>query len=775
MRPRPVVCSLAAVVALLTLATVGAVAADGLSLATAGPLAIRSVECVTDDPSVGRSCELSADLSATWDDPFDPGDIAVTARVQTPSRSYDLPAFYHVPFERRTGDDADEVAAGGQADWRVRFLPTEPGEHRVSLTVRDRSGEVGGGPLSVNVAPADWRGLLRVSERNRLALAWDSGEAFYPLGINVFDRTKLGAPLPPDRIDLCADQIEKLGAAGGNFIRLRMDSWWLAIDNPPDSPSGYLGAGRFNQRACWDIDRLFDLCERGGVQVMLCLENANANVNGRADKWRAAYNVYAAANGGPCQEMADFWTDQTAREIIRRKIRYCVARWGASPALGAWEFFNEVAIGGEVPADPVIAWHAEMAAEFKRLDPHRRLVTTSPMGERDPNANRRLWELTDLDIAQVHDYGHLDPDGIYHTAQDGATRFGKPFIVGEFGIPGGLVRSGRFKYADDSDGIAAHIGRWAVAMSTGAGALDWYVKSNLQQLDLWSDFTRLAAFTADLPRDDPELAQLQVRDVTVGPGVPLDEPGDVTIAPAAVWGQSPHERYVILDDGTIEPTEGLNGHLWGVRNHRDLRRPPTFVVSYPGPGRFVAHVIEVVGRGANPVRITVDGEVALEEDLVCEEGATAKWEARGPGPDDNLAIRYNRDLAVDVPAGEHEISVENLGRDRLTVMYRFEGCTTREVTPEVMVVGLVHGGGAHLWLHNRTWTPEALLGYVTTALARQVRVSLSGLPDGLVQVEWSDPMTGEALRSENLRVTGGALVLDVGDIARDLACKVRAR
>ncbi len=731
MRPRPVVCSLAAVVALMPLVTVGAIAADGLSLATAGPLAIHSFACITDDPSVGRTCELSADLGATWDDPFDPGDIAVTARVQTPSRSYDLPAFYHVPFERRTGDDTDEVAAGGQADWRVRFLPTEPGEHGVSLTVRDRSGEVEGGPLSVNVAPADWRGLLRVSERNRLALAWDSGEAFYPLGINVFDRTALGAPLPPDRTDLCADQIEKLGAAGGNFIRLRMDSWWFAIDNPPDPPSGYLGGGRFNQRACWDIDRLFDLCERGGVQVMLCLENANANVNGRAGKWRAAYNVYAA----------------------RRKIRYCVARWGASPSLGAWEFFNEVVIGGEVPADPVIAWHAEMAAEFKRLDPHHRLVTTSPMGERDPNANRRLWELTDLDIAQVHDYGHLDPDGIYHTAQDGATRFGKPFIVGEFGIPGGLVRSRRFKYADDSDGIAAHIGRWAVAMSTGAGALDWYVKPNLQQFNLWSDFTRLTAFTADLPRDDPELAELQVRDVTVGPGTPLAEPGDVTIAPTPVWGQSPHERYVILDDGTIEPTEGLNGHLWGLRNHRDLRRPPTFVVNYPGPGRFVAHVMEVVGRGANPVRIVVDGEVALEEDLVCE----------------------NRDLVVDVPAGEHEISVENLGRDRLTVMYRFEGCTTREVTPEVMVVGLVHGGGAHLWLHNRTWTPEALLGYMTTVLARDARVSLAGLPDGPVQVEWSDPMTGEALRSENLRVTGGALVLNVGDIARDLACRVRAR
>jgi hypothetical protein len=36
-------------------------------------------------------------------------------------------------------------------------------------------------------------------------------------------------------------------------------------------------------------------------------------------------------------------------------------------------------------------------------------------------------------------------------------------------------------------------------------------------------------------------------------------------------------------------------------------------------------------------------------------------------------------------------------------------------------------------------------------------------------------MTGEALRTENLRVTGGALVLDVGDIAHDLACKVRTR
>ena len=749
--------------------------AERLSLAHEEKLAIRAVECLTAQPAVGSTCELRADLGCTYDDPFDPGEMEVTASVKTPSRSYAIPAFYYVPFEREREGDDDQVH-GGAHEWRVRLLPTEPGRHEVRLTVKDRTGELSARPLVIDVAARGWRGLVRVSGSNPLALEWESGEAFCPLGINVFERTDLGKPLPPDRADRCAGQIERLAQGGGNFIRLRMDSWWFAIDNAADVASGYLGAGRFNQRACWDIDRLFEVCERHGVQIMLCIENANANVNASTKPGRRRYNAYLRENGGPCQTAIEFWTDETARELVKRKISYCVARWGASPALAAWEFFNEVILDEAHHADAIIAWHQEMAREFKRVDPHQRLVTTSPMGERDPEANCRLWQVPELDIAQVHDYSRVNTGEVHETAQHGAVTYGKPFLVGEFGILGRLIRSGEFSYASDPEGLVAHLGHWSSALSLAAGAaLDWYVKGYVDELDLWDDFGRLAAFVSDLPRTHKQLRSLELAEVTVGPGGPLREPQDVVLAPPQRWEKSPHPRYVVKDDGSIDPPEGLNGIVWGTQYHADLRQPPTFVLDFPQAGRFMAHVIEVVGRGSNPIRITVDGETALEEDLLCEQGRGEKCEVRQPGPDGNLAVTYNRELAVDVTPGQHEVRLENLGRDRMTVQYRLEGYATRERTPSVMVVGLRHSRGAHLWLHNQSWSPEAILGTVRTVPARDARVVLQGLRDGPVELEWWDPMTGERLGTEAAEVRGGRLALSLPELPRDLACKLRYR
>ena len=93
----------------------------------------------------------------------------------------------------------------------------------------------------------------------------------------------------------------------------------------------------------------------------------------------------------------------------------------------------------------------------------------------------------------------------------------------------------------------------------------------------------------------------------------------------------------------------------------------------------------------------------------------------------------------------------------------------------MLALGLRHRSGAHLWLQNRTWTPEALIGLVTTALARDVAVTVTGLRDGPARVEWTDPMTGEPVAVEDVTVVGGTLALRPGDIPRDRACRIRYR
>jgi endo-1,4-beta-mannosidase len=104
-------------------------------------------------------------------------------------------------------------------------------------------------------------------------------------------------------------------------------------------------------------------------------------------------NPYNAKNGGPCARPADFWTNPEARRLYQKRLRYLIARWGYSPNLFAWEFWNEVP---ETPA--TAAWVAEMAAYLKRHDPNRHLVSTT-------YGDSATWKCPDVDFPMTHMYG----------------------------------------------------------------------------------------------------------------------------------------------------------------------------------------------------------------------------------------------------------------------------------------------------------------------------------------------------------------------------------
>ncbi len=155
-------------------------------------------------------------------------------------------------------------------------------------------------------------------------------------------------------------------------------------------------------------------------------------------------NPFASANGGPCQVAEEFWTDAGARTAYRRWLDYAVARWGARPALSAWEFWNEVDLTRRWRDEDIVEWHREMARHLKRTDAHHRLITTSTAAAGKING---LWTLGDLDLIQVHAYGpHLESHLDRATA---LAQHGKPVWLGECGrdwrLPGEQIdRDGKF-------------------------------------------------------------------------------------------------------------------------------------------------------------------------------------------------------------------------------------------------------------------------------------------------------------------------------------------
>ena len=95
--------------------------------------------------------ELTADVAATYDNPFDPDQIAVDAEVTTPEgKTLTVPGFHEVPMRLETRGGSERLVPSGSPGFRVRYTPTTAGTHRLVLKAVDRSGAVRSTPLELN-------------------------------------------------------------------------------------------------------------------------------------------------------------------------------------------------------------------------------------------------------------------------------------------------------------------------------------------------------------------------------------------------------------------------------------------------------------------------------------------------------------------------------------------------------------------------------------------------------------------------------------------------
>lgn len=195
------------------------------------------------------------------------------------------------------------------------------------------------------------------------------------------------------------------------------------------------GLGRYYSKTAERLDEIFELLEEKDIYVMLVLDyhgvfKSEVDIWASDAEWRT--NPYNAANGGPCEEPVDFFTDEEAKNIYKNKLRYLVARWGYSTNLACWELWNEidnVMEWQDVPAVAIVNWHKEMTEYLKNIDPYRHLISTSISHREMPN----LWEVENIDFSQHHLYGpHRDVSENKRSIRKYVNNFNKPSIVGEF-------------------------------------------------------------------------------------------------------------------------------------------------------------------------------------------------------------------------------------------------------------------------------------------------------------------------------------------------------
>lgn len=167
-------------------------------------------------------------------------------------------------------------------------------------------------------------------------------------------------------------------------------------------------AGRFvpNMVRLWDD--LFALCERVGMRVLL----TPVDTFFMWIRWR--HHPYNRANSGPCASRRTWLTCPDTRAAIKARLAFASDRWGGSPALFAWDLWNEIhpAHGGDDPAAaaPFIAdigpW-----LRAREIERHGRanLQTVSVFGPeliRHPALVEAIFRHPALDFANTHLYEH---------------------------------------------------------------------------------------------------------------------------------------------------------------------------------------------------------------------------------------------------------------------------------------------------------------------------------------------------------------------------------
>jgi len=713
-----------------------------------GPVQIRDVKLGAERVAQYEMQELTVDLGATYDNPFDPEDVSLDAEVVTPSgKTFRVPGFLDRPYERTLANGFEELKPAGDPRWKIRVTPLEEGVHRLRLTLKDRQGTATR-ESSFIATKAESPGMVRVSPRDRRFFEFDNGTAFYPIGSNV-------GWGPRGTFDF-ETWFGDYGKAGANYARVWLSPSWTTFGmEQPGKPSEGKGLGQIDLANAWRLDYVSELARKNGIYLQLCLESYNVLRSGDAFPWweKTPHNQ---DNGGPLRIWSDFWTSPVMERHFRNKMRYLVARYGSMRSTAAWEFWNEVDLTQDFDIPTVQGWHQRMGRALRELDPYDHPVTTSLSNSM---GNRELELISELDFFQTHHYGSADLAATV-VYQQSRKAWGRPHLVAEIGADASGPRA-----AEDPKGLQIHDPMWA-SIGTGVSgtAMPWWWDTYIAPRKLYPLFTAAAKFVqgVDWPGEafiqtKPSFAMRDSRR-----GIPR---ADLRLGGTVSWGNHPtnHPQTVTIRNGKASGANLVSGIQHGTVNRPTLHNPVLFKVHLDRATRFDVEVNEVSGFGGAALRIDLDGSRMLSRDFADPDGQT----------DTKNLTKYRGRYGFTIPAGYHTVKVSNPGRDWFTATYRFAAAVPR-TAPPIDGWGVVGNRTALVWarVQGRDWRRLAVFKDQIPA-APETIMGMAGLAAGRWKMEvwdtWRGVVTKQAIIGVPIR---GKVRIPVPKIETDIAIKL---
>lgn len=641
------------------------------------------------------------------------GPVQATFDADIPGNPYDHRANdVRAVFVAADGHREERLAYFDDGHWKAWLVTTHPGDYRASLTRNGEALAAPALPLAVPGAAAIAGGFVHAQGTRFVT---DAGHPYFPLGHNLGWQTPGLMPL--------AEQLGEMGRAGMNWSRIWACPWdgknpfysrGTRAGAPAGAPPEAIGPppGELAPEALRRWDEIVAAADAAGVRFQFVLFHHGLFSTTTNPNWPE--HPWNQVNGGFLARAQDFFTDATARDYTRRWLRHAVARWGHSPAVLAWELFNEVEWVDLAAQDKdwatIAAWHAEMAAFLRSIDPYHHLIATSSETEYPA-----LYEA--VDFYQPHTY----PRDVFTTIAGTASLPGKPWFFGEFGR--GAAGPGSDEARVVRDGI------WAALLFGHAGASSYWYWDRVVRQNLAPEYTRAARILAlsSLP------SRTTIRPMAVE--IAGARPAPLQVWPGRGWGATTRHRFELPREATPARLVELSSYLEPatIDDKQRAGKPVEFAFTAPDAGTARIALASISPTGA-ALRVLLDGtEVANRTYAPTYRPAVPPVQFEPPKPPEPVDVAY--------AAGPHVLTLESVGNDWV----QFDHVTIADLGRSIVA----HATGEKDFALARVTAIEG--GAPAT-----IDLRFDGLADGAYALKLVDLDTG-AESALDAAITGGVL------------------
>jgi hypothetical protein len=494
--------------------------------------------------------------------------------------------------------------------------------------------------------------------------------------------------------------------------------WHPAKQGPSPTP------GTIDPAVAARWDRMLELAEQHQVYVQVVLQHHGQYATRTNPNW--AENPWNAANpGGFLKTPEEFFTSATARRLTKLKYRYSAARWGWSPAVFAWELFNEVhwvdAMATTQGRAEVAAWHSEMAEWLRSVDAYQHLIGTSTEDLRSACYEK-------MDFYQPHLYAAELISGARRISFPGV--IDRPVFYGEQG-------DDHLDVSDDvkESGRALVPPVWAGLFGQAHLPAQPWLGATLLRQNRAAELGAVARFVA--ATHFAEQSDLQPFSAVVESAQRVA----LRLTGSMVWQRRPAPDIEVPLDGRRPIELGDVPRIYSAPA-RDEEFPTsgTYHFDYPRATTLRVHVARV-GEGEPRLEVLVNGRVA----------ASHVW-----SPDESPAC----ELDVPVAPGRRIVTIRNVGRKAWIEIPSVDLGTT--VSP-LAAIGQRGSRLIALWV----WNQPGL--YAESPSPVEGTVVLEDVPPGEWRVTWWDTATGTPLAPIRVVHHGGVMRLPSPAVARHAA------